>query len=385
MKQLFNRMDKILFFSALGLFIFGAIMILSASSMESFARHGNSSYTFFIRQVAFLIMGAIGTVIILVMPIKQITRLAPIIIIITIGLLLGVHLYGTAVNAAGRWLPTGIAGFNIQPSEFAKPAIIVFLAWFFSKNKDKMNNLNTIFIAMIPVAIICISILLEPDLGTAIIITVTSLLMFYAVPAAKKTKKLVSLMLAGGAVIVLGLTFIFGTQILESHQVSRLEFMRPCDRYFERTGYQVCNGYIAINSGGLIGQGFGNSTQKKLYLPEAYTDFIFPVIIEELGFLSAVAIIFLYALIIARIFIISKKSITLEGSYIAYGVAVYIFCHIFINIGGFSGLIPLSGVPLPFLSYGGSYTLALFASLALVQRVAIEGSQSKKLARKTKT
>ena len=378
MKQLFKRMDKPLFFITLGMFVFGAIMILSASSMESFARHGASSFNFFIRQVAFLIAGAIGFIILIMIPIRKLTKLAPLIIVGSVVLLFMVNIYGYATNNAVRWLPTGLFGFNIQPSEFAKIGVIIFLAWFFAVNKDRLNKLNTVIIAFVPIALICMSVFFQPDLGTTMIIAGISLLMFFAVPGAQKVKKQIAVIMAGAVVLMVGLIMLLGPHILSGNQLSRFNFLRPCDRYFEVTGYQVCNGFIAINSGGLIGQGFANSSQKHLYLPEGYTDFIFPIIIEELGFVSAILIMLAYAAIIARLLIISKKSKHLEGAYIAYGVAIYIFLHLVINIGGFTGLIPLSGVPLPFLSYGGSIAIALIAALALAQRVAIESNAKPK-------
>ena len=155
-------------------------------------------------------------------------------------------------------------------------------------------------------------------------------------------------------------------------QQGRFNYKKPCTRYQEDTGYQVCNGYIAINNGKLFSIEPGNSKQKYLYLQEAYTDFIFPIIVEDIGLITGIVVIFIYMFIIIRIFIIGLKSYNILNSTICYGVAAYIAFHVIINLTGVLGLVPLTGVPLPFLSYGGSFALTLAIGLSLVQRVSIE-------------
>ena len=172
------------------------------------------------------------------------------------------------------------------------------------------------------------------------------------------------------AVVVFTL-IMTGGKILQSRQLERFNFTNPCDRLLD-TGNQVCNGYIAINNGGLTGVGLGNSTQKYLYLPEPYTDFIFVVIVEELGLVTGIIIILAYIYLLYRILKIGRESYDNTGALICYGVAVYIFLHIAVNLLGLFGLMPMTGVPLPFMSYGGSFTLCLMVALCLVQRVAIE-------------
>ena len=147
----------------------------------------------------------------------------------------------------------------------------------------------------------------------------------------------------------------------------------PCsEEKFYTTGNQVCNSYIAFNNGNMWGKGLGNSTQKYLYLPESHTDFIFAVVVEELGFFQSSLIIIGYFILLWRIIYIGNKSSSSRGSVMCYGVAIYIFLHMSINLLGIMGLLPLTGVPLPFLSYGGSFTISLILALTIVQRVAIE-------------
>ena len=159
---------------------------------------------------------------------------------------------------------------------------------------------------------------------------------------------------------------------LSDSQKSRFNYKDPCTRYRQKTGYQVCNGYIAINTGGLLGSGYGNSKQKFLYLPEAHTDFIFAIIIEEMGLVSGILMLVAYFIIIWRIIRIGRRSYNLFGTIICYGVASLISLHILINLGGVLGVIPLTGVPLPFYTYGGSFMINLLICLGLVQRVAVE-------------
>ena len=165
--------------------------------------------------------------------------------------------------------------------------------------------------------------------------------------------------------------------ILNEARLSRFTtFLDPCGNY-ENGGYQVCNSYIAINDGGLWGLGIGKSKQKYSYIPEPHTDSAFAIIAEEYGIYRSVFIFILYGILLYRIAIIGSKAASLRGRYICVGIISYIFIHIFVNLGGMFGLIPLTGVPLPFLSYGGSFVLSLIASLAIVQRICIESKNKK--------
>ena len=165
--------------------------------------------------------------------------------------------------------------------------------------------------------------------------------------------------------------------LLTKEQADRLNFKSPCTRYTEKTGYQVCNGFIAISNGGLFGKGLGNSTQKYLYLPEAHTDFIFPIIVEEIGVLGASIVILMYILLLFRLLKISRESSTIRGTIIAYGTFCYIILHLAVNFLGILALIPLTGVPVPFLSYGGSFLMNVLFLMFVNERIAIETNINK--------
>ena len=213
---------------------------------------------------------------------------------------------------------------------------------------------------------------MQPDLGTAMVIALLTIIIFYSVPMKKSYRKLFNRIFLGAIAIVVAILITTGGSILRNYQLERFNFIDPCDRYQEESGYQLCNSFIAFHNGGITGQGIGQSTQKYLYLPESYTDFIFPIIVEEWGLLVGAIIIIVYGVILYRLLRLAKRATNLRNAMITYGVFAYILLHIAINLIGVMGLGPLTGIPLPFLSYGGSYTLSMIIALSLVQRVAIE-------------
>lgn len=369
MKRVFKYLDKPLLIISIILFVVGLIMVFSSSNVTAYMTHAASPYNYFIKQGAFLLVGLIFSLIM----IKFNTKLYGI-LSWTLFLGVGVSLFallfiGKTKNQVISWYDLG--RFSFQPSEFIKVISIIWMAEYYEKNKD---NLSSYWVSLFPLfacGIIAILIFVQPDLGTTIIYLVIVFAIFLAEPVPKSIKT--KLIFGGVGAIVLA-TFALlssGKQLILERQLERLNFTRPCDRLLD-TGNQVCNGYIAINNGGLTGKGLGNSTQKYLYLPEPYTDFIFTITVEELGSAIGILIIILYMVVLYRILAIGRKSYTNRGSTICYGVAVYIFCHIAVNLMGIFGLIPMTGVPLPFMSYGGSFTICLIAALTAVQRVSVE-------------
>lgn len=370
MKKILSKLDKPLLIITIIFFIFGLIMILSASSMESYMRYNYSPYHYFVRQAIFLGIGLITFFFAIIFPTKNYKKLDKVLLGIIILALVGLIFYGHVANQAVSWYKIG--PFAIQPSEFAKIIIIIYLAVYYSKNKDKLDNQWNIIKPMIFVVIIAVLVALQPDMGTAVIIGLISLAMFYAAPMEKKSRSIFNKIFIGGILLVVLILVVAGGKFLQSYQLDRFNYFNPCDRYQEKTGYQLCNSFIAFKNGGIKGQGLGGSTQKYLYLPESYTDFIFPIIVEEWGLIVGIIIILIYMFVLFRIIQIARRASNLKNSLICYGVFVYLLLHIMINLLGVTGVIPLTGVPLPFLSYGGSYTICLMIALGLVQRVSIE-------------
>ncbi len=367
-KDIVKNIDKPLFILTLILFVLGLVMIFSASNVTSYM-NGGSPYAYFLRQGMFLIVSFIFCIIMVKFNTKLYGIMSNILLVVFVAVLILLLIYGKATNYAVSWIPIG--PFTLQPSEFIKIIMIVFMARFYEVHEKRLNNF---FIALIPLiigVIITFLIMLQPDLGTAIIFAALTGIVFFSSPVSKNIKFKVIILFFGMCLVIGAVLIMTGGSILQARQLERFNFTRPCDRLLD-TGNQVCNGYIAINNGGLTGIGLGNSTQKYLYLPYPYTDFIFAVIVEELGLITGIAIILAYLYLLYRILKIGRESYTNRGALLCYGVAVYIFLHVVVNLMGLFGLMPMTGVPLPFMSYGGSFTLCLMVSLAMVQRVNIE-------------
>lgn len=374
MKKLLAKTDKPLLFFTILYSLIGLIMILSASSVSAVLRYGVSTYYFFIRQLIFVGFSfAIGIFIILRLPTAKYKLFTPFLVIGILAALGGLFVYGIISNGAQSWYDLGF--FNLQPTEFAKSIIIVYMAVFYDRlNKKKNKNLYFNLIPVIIGFIMFILIAMQPDFGGAVILGGIVFMIFMIVPFDKNN--LMKLLKYIGIAGVIGVIAFLNTgeDFLNSTQMKRFKYKAPCSRYKEDTGYQVCNGYIAMHNGGLFGAGLGNSTQKYLYLPEAHTDFIYAILVEELGLIVGILVIIGYIFILYRILKIAKKSYTLRGSILAYGTFTLILLHLLVNFLGILAVIPLTGVPVPLLSYGGSFTINIIVMLFVVQRVAIENN-----------
>ena len=371
MKNLISKMDKPLLILTIIYAVLGLVMILSASSVSAVLRYNVPSSYFFIRQSVFVgVSFLVGFLFVLRFPTSKYKYVTPLLVFGILVSLIGLFIYGKITNGAQSWYRVGF--FNLQPAEFAKSVIIIYMAVFYNKSLKKKKSL---YYNLIPVAIAIlffVLIAMQPDLGGAIIIAGISFFLFNIVPIDSKGKA--KLMKVGAiGVVLIGILLLYsGTEFLNAMQMSRLEFKNPCSRYSENTGYQVCNGFIAIHNGGLFGLGLGNSTQKYLYLPEAHTDFIFPILVEELGLIVGGLVLIGYGVILYRILKIAKMADNPRGAILAFGTFLMLLFHLLVNFMGILALIPLTGVPVRFLSYGGSYTINVFIMIFVVQRVAIE-------------
>lgn len=378
MKKNFRRCDKVLLIMMILYSLLGLLMIFSSSSVFSVLREHRSPYAYFFRQVIFVSVSYIvGLFLIMHIPVYKYDKYINSSIVIMIILLIGLIVKGTIVNGSKSWYDLGL--FKFQPSEFCKTLYILYIANFYYRyQKSNKEKSKYYFIRPLIVCVLfTLPILLQPDLGTAVILCGICVMVMIFVPLDKENRKKVYRLFGVGLLAVI-LLFTFGKEkFLTDRQISRLTYKEACKRYTERTGYQVCNSLIAVNNGGLFGAGLGNSTQKYMYLPAAHTDFAFAIVIEELGALISSLILIGYILILYRIYKIAKASENLKNSIIAFGTFSYMILHIFINLFGILGLIPLTGVPLPFVSYGGSFNVNLLVLLFLVERVAIENNNIK--------
>lgn len=375
----YHDIDKPLLYITIILFTFGLFNIVTASSSEAVIRYEKSLFYYFFRQLL-MIIGGLGISFFII---KKDTKKYPFyafIAFITITFcILYLFLYGTFHKGAQNWLTIGPIKF--QPSEFAKPIIIICLALIFDKAKAKLRNKKSKHFDIIGLTLVVglfnsVIIFLEKDLGTMLILVIIFMVMFLSSPVLKKEKRktIFFLIIVG----ICGLLIIKNQKgyILSEEQQARFNFINPCKNYLDG-GYQICNAYIAINNGGLFGLGIGKSKQKYSYIPEPHTDMVFAIIVEEQGLIRSSLILIAYAIILYRIMNLASKVESIRGKYICIGVGTYIFAHIAINLGGLFGVLPLTGVPLPFLSYGGSFTMSLIIALALVQRVHIEYKREK--------
>lgn len=367
---MFKKMDKTLLITSVILLIIGLIMVFSASNVTSFMKYKTTPYYFFNRQLLFLGISLVISIIMLRFSTKVYGYVSWGIILALIGLLIAVLVYGKIVNQARSWINI-VGGIRFQPSEFVKVATIVWFS-FYCTNK-KRNGFKSYLLLFAIIGLIAVLIILQPDLGTASIYVMIVFMMFMSLDISKKVKRNIVVTVFSLGIITILLLMNNGVQVFFERQLSRFDYFNPCsEEKFYTTGTQLCNGFIAFNNGGLTGLGLGNSTQKYLYLPEAYTDFIFAITVEELGLVTSVIILILLFIVLWRIFLISKRATTERGKLMCYGIFWYVLLHTVINLGGVMGIIPLTGVPLPFLSYGGSFLMCLVVALTIVQKVAIE-------------
>ena len=365
-----KKLDKPLLITSIILLVIGLIMVFSASNVASFMKYKVTPYYFFNRQLLFIVVSFILGFIIIRFNTKVYGYMSWPIILGLIVCLVIVLVYGKITNQARSWINL-FGGIKFQPSEFIKVATIVWMAFFCTNKKREGFKSYLIFFGI--VGLITLLIVLQPDLGTATIYISIIFIMFMSLNLKKNIKRNILLTVLSIGIVVLLLLMNNGVQLFFERQLARFDYFNPCsEEKFYTTGTQTCNGFIAFNNGGLTGLGLGNSTQKYLYLPEAYTDFIFAIVTEELGFIMSVIILLLMLFVLWRIFIIGKNASTDMGRLMCYGIFWYILLHIVINLGGILGIIPLTGVPLPFMSYGGSFLMCLIVSLTIVLRVSIE-------------
>ncbi len=372
-------MDKILLTVSIILFVFGLFNIVTASSQVSVLRYNQPLYNYFYKQLFILVLGFILTIFILIFPTKSYYLFGKASYFVIAALSILVTFKGENWSGNQNWITLPIIG-AVQPSEFAKPFLIVYLSLLFEQFYRKLRNKDIKHYDMLGKILLIgsffpIVIFTQKDYGTMIIVSLIFFILFLVSPILKVEKLKILGLGLGFILFAVLLLFASSKNIFSSAQKSRFQFYDPCSRY-EQGGYQVCNGFIAINSGGFVGVGIGNSRQKS-YIPESHTDSVFAIIAEEYGFIVTSLLFFLYIVVLYRLLKLASVVRTIRCKYMSFGIAVYIFLHIFINLGGLFGSLPLTGVPLPFLSYGGSFTLSLIIALAIMQRIHVEYKNEK--------
>jgi cell division protein FtsW len=354
--------QRLLLTATLCLLALGAVMVYSASSARNLLQGDGNGTTYLIRFVAF---GAIGLIVMQLLArrgVQMLRRLTPVLLIVSFGLLLAVLIPGVGiqVNGARRWI--GPDALSFQPSELMKLSLILYAAQFLAAHPKRVRTFQGMLSpVMVVTAGAALLVAAEPDLGTAIVIglSVSALLVAAGVPL----RYLAYLAGAGVALVLL-------LAVVQPYQQARLTaFLDPWASK-STTGFQAVQGQIALGSGGLFGRGLGQSIEKIFYLPEAHTDFILAVIGEELGAVGVSVVIALFGMIAWSGLRIARAATGSYAKLLATGLTSLILCQATLNIFVVLGIAPLTGVPLPFISYGPSNLAVMLASVGLLLNIA---------------
>ncbi len=379
--------DRKLFGVTIAMCLVGALMVFSASAVTVHEQGGNG-YGYLIRQLACLALGIAGMFAAMNFDYRKLRQ--PRVIFTGLGaivlLLIGV-LFLDRSHATHRWIRLGAA--SLQPSEFAKLVVILYLAWFldlrktaqslgqrlrarFSASKAAYRSdfhgaefilndpLHSLLPALGPVIVVAGLILLEPDMGTAAMILFVALVMLFVAGLDLRY-------LAGGVLVALPVVYLLIVRV--PYRYHRLMAFRAPDADPQGYGFQLLQSLIAVGSGGLTGVGLMESKQKLFYLPEAHTDFIFAVIAEELGYIGAIAILALFAFWGWRAFRAAIQAPDQFGRLLGLGVTTLVVGQALVNLSVVLGLVPTKGIPLPFISYGGSSLLAMLLATGVLLNI----------------
>ncbi|MBX3244945.1 MAG: putative lipid II flippase FtsW [Acidobacteria bacterium] len=356
-------MDWIMFTIAAVLAVFGTMMVYSASAMIAFRETaGESQFTYFYKQAAFT---ALGLVIMYVISridhrIYNNRIVVGLVLLVTIGCLIAVFGF-PEINGAQRWIRFG--SFSLQPSEMAKIALPLFLAYYLSQKEGKMSDIvGTVLPCCAVAAFMMGLVFFEPDLGTALVLAAIFAAVFFAGGAS---------LLHVGALAAIAIPVIVGALIFAPWRMRRLAaFVDPCNpENAADAGYQVCQSLYAIGSGGILGEGFAKGQQKLFYLPYPYSDFIFSVVGEELGLAGTLAVVIAFALLLWRGAKAAMNAPDRFGMLLGIGIITGITVQALFNISVVTSLLPAKGIPLPFISYGGSSVMVTLAAVGILLNI----------------
>ena len=355
-----KKYDKILLIAVILISLFGTLMIYSSSYIWAEYKF-NDPYKYLKSQIIFLIIGYIVMIIVSNFSYHNYKRLANIIFgicfaMLTLVLIPGI---GTIRNGSRSWF--GIGGFGIQPSEFTKLGLIIFTSKYLSNNIRELKDIKKGVLPILAVVFLVFGlIMLEPDFGTGVVIVMTIIVLLFI--SGVKMNFFIK-------IGVLGLIGIVILILIAPYRMERIiSFLNPWIDPLG-SGFQIIQSLYAIGPGGLLGLGFGNSIQKHFYLPEPQTDFIFAIISEEFGFMGVLIVSILFITIIARGLKIAMECENLFGKFLAFGITFGLAFQTILNLMVVVGLIPVTGVTLPFLSYGGSSLIISLTSIGILLNI----------------
>ena len=352
---------------ALLLLLFGLIMVASASMPIAEKRFGDPFY-YLIRQSGFALLGLLVGVIVLQIPLQFWERVAPALLLVSALMLVLVLLVGVKVNGASRWIAVGPV--RLQPSEFTKLAAFLYLSGYLVRHREKVSR--DLFAVLRPIALLAgvgVLILVEPDLGAAVVMMSVVLMMMLL--GGVRFSQFMLFLLCGGVFLLLAIW-------MEPYRMERIFTFLQEDPFLvdpKGRNYQITQALIAYGRGGWQGLGLGEGLQKLFYLPEAHTDFILAIIAEELGLAGTLSVIALFSLLVWKAFRLGARASEhrqLFSCYLAYGLGSWIGLQALINLAVNMNLLPTKGLTLPLMSYGGSSLLAMSMAIALLMRIEYE-------------
>ncbi|MEO6051995.1 MAG: putative lipid II flippase FtsW [Pyrinomonadaceae bacterium] len=356
-----NRIDWLMFGIAAALALFGAMMVYSASAMFALKEtEGVSQYTYFYKQIGFTLGGLAAMFIVsrIDYHIFQKTWAVYGIAGITVALLLAVFGF-SAINGARRWIR--FAGFSFQPSELAKIALPIFLAYYLTKKEELVGDLRQVVLpCLLGLCVLGGLVFLEKDLGTTIVLCAIFAAVYFAAGA-----RLIHLGSVAAGMVAIGVGAIF----FAPWRVARLMAFLDPYKYADDEGYQVVQSLYAIGSGGVLGEGFAKGHQKLFYLPYPYSDFIFSVVGEELGLVGTLAVVIAFGLLLwrgARAAVLAPDRF---GSLLGIGIITGIIVQALFNISVVTSMLPAKGIPLPFISYGGSSVVVTLLGVGILLNI----------------
>ncbi|MCL5878296.1 MAG: putative lipid II flippase FtsW [Deltaproteobacteria bacterium] len=348
--------DRGIILATLALCLFGVIMVFSASSIYALKAYG-TKYYFVERQLVYLVLGLLAGSFAAAINIDLLRKYSNILygFIIVLLVLVFVPHIGVVVSGSHRWLRLG--AFTLQPSEFAKPVLIILIAHVLEEKGQRLNNAPPVLLPLIYTAIVLVLILREPDFGSAVIITTVVFSILFLTGASVASLALVIIPVVPVAVLLV---------MHSTYRLNRVKAFLDPWQHAQTGGFQIVQSTLAYGAGGITGVGIGNSFEKLFYLPEAHTDFIFSVIAEELGFIGVAAVIGVFIFLITRAFSIAARSESTFTKATVYGLTLFIALQVIINIAVTLGLLPTKGLTMPFISYGGSSLTAELISVGIL-------------------
>lgn len=366
-KKKAGKIDFQIFATIIFIVCIGVVMVYSSSAYYALYSEAGSSEFFLKKELTWTAVGVVAMIVTMSIDYHIYIKLTNWVVLITIGLLIAVLFVGSTINGATRWL--NIGGVSFQPSELAKYVVVAFLAMSIDANRRKMEGFfNGVIVYLGIAGVFAALILAENNLSIAAIIMIVTFIMILVGGA--KITHLVPL--AGGGIVV-GLILI----LTSSYRLERfLAFMNPWEDASGRS-FQLIQSFLALGSGGVTGVGLGQSTQKLLYMPEPYNDFIFAIIGEEFGLIGCLFLMGLFLFLILKGIAVATRAKDGYGLMLATGIISVIAVQAMVNIAVVTGSMPVTGVPLPFVSYGGTSMVFNLAAMGVVLNISRQGKQTK--------